>query len=163
MSGPFYMKARTCSFGVAFLALAACEALSPSAGEDSRELVAAPTRQKETKRVSATVPLTSVSGENSKRLVRAEGWETVAAHCTACHSEELIIQQRADKETWKQIIRWMQDTQGLWTLEPPIEETILTYLARHYSPQRGSRRQPLNTSLMPPNPYGASAANHQDR
>lgn len=86
-------------------------------------------------------------------LIKAKGWETVRNNCTACHSANLVTQNSGSRNHWEKLIRWMQDTQGLWEFEPETEETILDYLAEHYGPKEGARRPPLPRTLMPDNPY----------
>lgn len=76
------------------------------------------------------------------------GFELVKAHCTACHSSALVIQNRMSRDTWLETIRWMQKTQGLWPLGDS-EKAILDYLAKHYSPTKTGRRKNLPTHLMP--------------
>lgn len=78
------------------------------------------------------------------------GWQTVAAHCSVCHSLRLVTAQRADRETWHEMIRWMQQTQNLWQFDPETEDLILDYLSGHYPPARIDRRRPLPDSLRPP-------------
>lgn len=80
----------------------------------------------------------------------APGWKQVRAHCGGCHSYALVTSQRADRETWLEIIRWMQETQNLWQFEPAVEATILDYLAGNYAPRQAYRRAPLPEHLMPP-------------
>ncbi|WP_234364380.1 hypothetical protein [Lunatibacter salilacus] len=79
-------------------------------------------------------------------LLDGEGLNLVIAHCTACHSAQLVTQNRADRDGWKKMIVWMQETQNLWDLGTQ-EETILDYLAKNYAPEEvGSgnfRRAPL--------------------
>ncbi len=88
-------------------------------------------------------------------LIMAEGWETVRTNCTGCHSAQLVTQNRGSRNHWEHLIRWMQDTQGLWQFQPDTEATILDYLAEHYGPKQGARRPPLPRQLMPDNPYAA--------
>ena len=66
----------------------------------------------------------------------------VINNCTACHSSKLIIQNRATKEGWLAMIRWMQETQNLWNLGEN-EKPILEYLSKNYAPQNKGRRAPL--------------------
>jgi len=73
-----------------------------------------------------------------------ENFQLVRANCTACHSGKLIAQNRATREGWQQMIRWMQATQGLWDLGSK-EPAILDYLEKHYAPQEVGRRANLNT------------------
>ena len=84
-------------------------------------------------------------------------WETVKGMCTACHSAKLITAQRGSRETWLDIIRWMQATQGLWQFDPETEKNILDYLATNYPPGEAYRRKPLSPLLMPDNPYAVAA------
>ena len=87
-------------------------------------------------------------------LVKNPGWELVRAHCGGCHSHALVTNQRADRQTWLDMIRWMQSTQNLWQFPPDTETQILDYLAASYPPQPNRRRAPIPPSLMP----GAGAA-----
>ncbi|MFC4871403.1 hypothetical protein [Negadavirga shengliensis] len=75
-------------------------------------------------------------------LVADEGLHLVIANCTACHSAMLITQNRADRDGWKKMIRWMQETQNLWDLGAN-EEIILNYLSQNYAPKKRGRRAPL--------------------
>ncbi|MFC6670820.1 hypothetical protein [Marinobacterium aestuariivivens] len=76
----------------------------------------------------------------------APGWEKVRGHCTACHSSKLITQNHHSRERWESLIRWMQETQGLWDLGDD-EATVLDYLSQQYGvpdiPAGMMRRQPL--------------------
>ena len=61
--------------------------------------------------------------------------------------------RRATRHGWSEIIRWMQNKQGLWALAPETESKLLDYLSVHYGPDResaGQRRLPLPQALMPP-------------
>ncbi len=82
-------------------------------------------------------------------LIIAQGWQVVRAHCGGCHSHKLVTSQRADRQTWLDIIRWMQSTQNLWQFDAKTESTILDYLSANYPPQQQRRRAPINPSLMP--------------
>lgn len=78
-------------------------------------------------------------------LIHAEGFELVRANCVGCHSAQLIVQNRNNREGWAQLIEWMQETQGLWDLGQQ-QDPILTYLSTHYAPQYQSRRPSLQLS-----------------
>jgi hypothetical protein len=84
----------------------------------------------------------------------APGWELVRAHCGGCHSHRIVTSQRADRQTWLDIIRWMQATQNLWQFDDATETAILDYLASNYPPQQNRRRAPIAPSLMPPRAAG---------
>ena len=88
-------------------------------------------------------------------LAIAPGWELVRAHCGGCHSHKTVTNQRADRQTWLDMIRWMQATQNLWQFEPETESAILDYLAANYPPQANRRRAPIPPTLMPPAPDAA--------
>lgn len=80
-------------------------------------------------------------------LIEGEGLNLVIANCTPCHSAKLITQNRADRDGWKKMIVWMQETQNLWDLGAN-EDIILDYLARNYpledaAAQQRMRRKPL--------------------
>ena len=80
-------------------------------------------------------------------LVIASGFEHVKKTCTVCHSPMLITQNKADRDGWLEMIRWMQAKQGLWPLEPDVENAILDYLAANYGPTAASRRPPLEVTF----------------
>lgn len=82
-------------------------------------------------------------------LIKNPGWQQVRAQCGGCHSHALVTRQRADRQTWLDIIRWMQETQNLWLFDPDTEAQILDYLAENYPPQPNRRRAPIPPSLMP--------------
>ena len=82
-------------------------------------------------------------------LVIGPGFELVSVQCTACHSARLITQSQADRDGWLAMIRWMQETQGLWPLGE-AEDRVLDYLAANYGVKSAGRRRPLPQSLLPP-------------
>jgi len=87
--------------------------------------------------------------DEASGLAKAPGWELVRANCGSCHSHALVVQQRADRQTWLDMIRWMQESQNLWQFPPDMEAQILDYLAANYPPQLNRRRAPIPPSLMP--------------
>jgi len=82
-------------------------------------------------------------------LIVAPGFEAVKKTCTVCHAPMLITQNKADRDGWLEMIRWMQKNQGLQQLEPELERTILDYLAANYGPVDASRRPPLQVEFPP--------------
>ncbi len=66
-------------------------------------------------------------------------------HCTSCHAAELVVQNRASREGWEQLIRWMQRTQKLWDLGED-EDAVLNYLATYYAPKDIGRRANVQLS-----------------
>ena len=77
-------------------------------------------------------------------LVVDDGFIQVKATCLACHSAKLVTQNRATRDGWKKMIRWMQETQNLWDLGTN-EDLILDYLAKHYAPGDAGRRRNLTS------------------
>jgi hypothetical protein len=75
-------------------------------------------------------------------LIVDDGVDQVIMTCGACHSLDLVTQNKADRDGWKDIIVWMQETQGLWELGE-TEDVILTYLAKNYAPEDTGRRRNL--------------------
>ena len=90
-------------------------------------------------------------------LIIDSGWELVRAHCGGCHSHRIVTSQRANRQTWLDMIRWMQATQNLWQFDPATEAGILDYLAKNYPPQANRRRAPIPPSLMPVAPEGRTS------
>jgi hypothetical protein len=73
-------------------------------------------------------------------LIVDTGVEEVMTTCGACHSLKLVTQNRATRDGWKDIIRWMQETQKLWDLGAK-EAIILDYLGKNYAPKNEGRRR----------------------
>ena len=87
-------------------------------------------------------------------LILAKGFEEIKTNCTVCHSASFILLQRGDRQTWKEMVVWMQETQGLWQFDPKTEDLILTYLSTNYAAEdRIERRKNLHISALPKNPY----------
>ncbi|HPG06111.1 MAG: hypothetical protein KDC59_17095 [Saprospiraceae bacterium] len=80
-------------------------------------------------------------------LADGVGYMEVLTNCTGCHSAQLVTQNRGDRARWEQIIRWMQETQGLWDLGEK-EPVILDYLASNYPPEEINRRTNLDPEAI---------------
>ncbi len=81
--------------------------------------------------------------DSSSGLVQAKGINLVKANCLNCHSSKMILQNRASRQGWEGMIRWMQEKHRLWDLGSN-EGEILDYLAQHYAPDESNgRRQNL--------------------
>lgn len=65
-------------------------------------------------------------------LPRTEGFELVDLYCSACHSLQVVMQQRATYGRWKSTLEWMVDKQNMPPLPAEDEGVILTYLAEHF-------------------------------
>ncbi|MEM6316700.1 MAG: hypothetical protein AAF960_03465 [Bacteroidota bacterium] len=102
-------------------------------------------------RSSATSDLDEDRIENgihlASGLIYGDHFDLVRAHCTACHSGKLVAQNRATREGWQQMIRWMQETQGLWELGAN-EPKILDYLAANYGPEEVGRRANIDMAAV---------------
>jgi len=73
--------------------------------------------------------------------------QTVIGACTSCHSSKLITQNKATRDGWEQMIRWMQRTQNLSDLGES-EPIILDYLAKYYAPKKEGRRTNLDVDAI---------------
>jgi cytochrome c oxidase cbb3-type subunit 3 len=60
----------------------------------------------------------------------------LAARCTVCHSIELIVQQRLDREHWGAIVKKMSSW-GAQVSESE-QEALVGYLASRYHPEAGA-------------------------
>jgi hypothetical protein len=89
-------------------------------------------------------------------LIQATGWLEVKATCTECHSAQMIVQNSGSRSVWKSRIVWMQETQGLGTLSPGQENSILSYLTENYGQKEATRRPSIPAHLMPVNPLGSA-------
>ena len=99
---------------------------------------------------SAPAPAPPPAVDTASGLIIDDHWELVRAHCTVCHSAGQVTQQRGTRDTWFNLIRWMQKTQGLWQFDEATENGILDYLAKNYAPPASYRRAPLTPDLLPP-------------
>ena len=71
----------------------------------------------------------------------------IIGSCTSCHSAKLITQNKATREGWKNMIRWMQKTQGLPDLGES-EPIVLNYLAKYYAPKNTGRRKNIDIEAI---------------
>ena len=78
-------------------------------------------------------------------LIVDRGIQEVMTTCAACHSLDLVKQNRATREGWKDLIVWMQETQKLWDLGES-EAVILDYLSKNYAPTNTGRRKNLEVA-----------------
>ncbi|MFV0383473.1 cytochrome C-552 [Paracoccus sp. (in: a-proteobacteria)] len=67
----------------------------------------------------------------------APGAEDTYYQCTACHSTEIIKQQRITDARWDDLWVWMIDKQGMIDADPETRELILTYLKTYFSSEPG--------------------------
>ncbi|MDW7690280.1 hypothetical protein R9C00_24045 [Flammeovirgaceae bacterium SG7u.111] len=86
--------------------------------------------------------VTKPDSVDEQGLIVDDGYLLVRTNCISCHSLNLVTQNRATRDGWKSMIRWMQKEQKLWDLGPN-EDKILDYLAKNYAPEQTGRRVPL--------------------
>ena len=61
------------------------------------------------------------------------GAEDTFYQCTACHSTEIIKQQRLADARWDYLWNWMIEEQGMYDPDPETKDAILGYLKSHFS------------------------------
>jgi len=76
-----------------------------------------------------------------------ENLQLIISSCTSCHSAKIITQNRATRQGWKNMLVWMQETQGLRDLGDQ-EPKVLDYLSKHYAPQEVGRRENLDIGAI---------------
>lgn len=69
-------------------------------------------------------------------LPDGSGAEETYYTCTACHSTEIIKQQRVTDTRWDELLKWMVEAQGMIEPEPADKGLILGYLKQNFSSER---------------------------
>ncbi|TRW97357.1 cytochrome C-552 [Paracoccus sp. M683] len=64
------------------------------------------------------------------------GAEETFYQCTACHSTEIIKQQRITDLRWDELWSWMVEEQGMFEPDDETRQIILTYLKTNLSSER---------------------------
>jgi hypothetical protein len=90
-------------------------------------------------------------GTQFKELPDTPGRAQVEAACYACHSADLLAQQRLNEKQWnasvEKMIKW-------GAVVPPEQRlVIVSYLARHFGPAN----QFVPTRVVPPSPSPSQA------
>ena len=101
----------------------------------------------------AATPVLAAEQDPTTGFIIAPGWEITRNNCIACHSASLVTQNSGSPAHWLSMIRWTQETQGLWQFDDTTENTILEYLSSSYGPKADARRPGLRADQMPKNPY----------
>ncbi len=65
-------------------------------------------------------------------LPRDPGYEEVEGYCSACHSLEIVMQQKLTPARWGELLIWMQEKQGMPEPEPEDYVLILNYLQTNF-------------------------------
>ena len=85
-------------------------------------------------------------GTRFRQLPEGPGKAEVEAACYACHSADLLVQQRLTDKQWtasvEKMIRWGA------IVPPEKKDVIVGYLARHFPP--GNRFIPIRTAPVTP-------------
>ena len=81
-------------------------------------------------------------GTRFQQLPEGPGKAEVEAACYACHSADLLVQQRLTDKQWTASVEKM----ARWGANVPPEkkDAIVGYLARHFGP--GNRFTPIRTA-----------------
>ena len=66
-------------------------------------------------------------------LPAGEGREITYGLCGACHSMQLVVQQRLPEHRWDELWTWMIQNQGMPDPGPQVRKQIVTYLKQHFS------------------------------
>ncbi len=64
------------------------------------------------------------------------GAEETYYQCVACHSTEIIKQQRVTDLRWDELWDWMAKSQGMVEPDEETKAVILAYLKQHFSSER---------------------------
>ena len=65
-------------------------------------------------------------------LPREPGYEEVEGYCSACHSLEIVMQQKLTPARWGELLIWMREKQGMPEPEPEDYVLILNYLQTNF-------------------------------
>ncbi|MBC9245193.1 cytochrome C-552 [Paracoccus sp. 11-3] len=69
-------------------------------------------------------------------LPDAPGAEETYYQCVACHSTDIIKQQRITDARWDELWQWMVEEQGMFEPDPETRDVILAYLKTQFSSER---------------------------
>ncbi|WP_029030075.1 hypothetical protein [Salinarimonas rosea] len=64
------------------------------------------------------------------------GMEDTFYLCSACHSLDIVTQQRMTDARWDYTWTWMVEEQGMAEMDEETKDLILSYLKRHFSSER---------------------------
>lgn len=84
-------------------------------------------------------PDESAGGEGNTELgglPDGPGAEGTYYQCVACHSTEIIKQQRVTDHRWDELWKWMVEAQGMVEPDDETKKVILTYLKENFSSER---------------------------
>ncbi|MDT1064538.1 cytochrome C-552 [Paracoccus sp. CPCC 101403] len=87
-------------------------------------------------RAKAEASDASAGNDEFGGLPDGAGAEETYYQCVACHSTEIIKQQRVSDHRWDELWTWMVEAQGMAEPDAGTKQTILTYLKQNFSSQR---------------------------
>lgn len=64
------------------------------------------------------------------------GAEDTYYQCVACHSVEIIKQQRVTDHRWDELWKWMVEKQGMVEPDEETKKVILSYLKKNFSSEK---------------------------
>ena len=75
-------------------------------------------------------------GDDYWGLPRNGAYEEVAVYCAACHTLEIVMQQRATQARWAYMLDWMVEEQNMAPLPEQEKRKVLDYLSAHFGSAR---------------------------
>lgn len=60
--------------------------------------------------------------------------DLVAAVCGACHSTQMVAQNRMTRGRWDETLTWMQERQGMPKPDAALRKQLLDYLSTYLAP-----------------------------
>ena len=120
----------------------AAPAAAPAAPDPMRALMREATLTSTTDPMSALRAAEKTEGDGPPPnpefggLPDAPGAEETFYQCVACHSTEIIKQQRVTDARWDDLWGWMVEKQGMIEPDPETRDNILAYLKTHFSAER---------------------------
>jgi mono/diheme cytochrome c family protein len=88
----------------------------------------------------AMAPVGAQAQDEYAGLPKAEGRDTVAGWCGACHSLRLVSQQRLPRYRWEELLAQMIKKNGMPKPPPEDEQVIVDYLAENLGRPKRRRR-----------------------
>ena len=85
-------------------------------------------------------PALSQTDEQLARFPQGEGRDMVIGWCGACHSLNLVSQQRLPRWRWDELLVVMKEKHGMPELDPADRTAILDYLGEHLKPPPRRRK-----------------------
>lgn len=69
-------------------------------------------------------------------LEEGPGKEEVEIYCSACHSLQIVVQQKGlTRARWDELLDWMVEEQAMEEMEPGERKLVLDYLSTKLGPE----------------------------